>query len=204
MNKFWRQTLRWLVADVPNRITLQAVQQYDQVNQPIVFRVRVRDKDFEPMEEASVAINIEASVAPEQKVQLTAEPVLSETGLFEAVYVPRHDGSYVAKAVVTGADGLKIGEAESGWVVDREVHEFRSIKTNRPLLEAIARQTGGRTVDLNALNSFAWSLPHRDAPISEVWIKPLWDLRGILPAVFVFVLICFIGEWALRRWKGMP
>ena len=204
MNKFWRQTLRWLVADVPNRITLQAIQQHEKVNQPVAFRVRVRDKDFEPLENASVAINIEASVARDLEVQLTAEPIVSETGEFEAVYVPREDGSYMAKAVVTDGDGLKIGEVEAGWVVDREAQEFRSIKTNRPLLEAIARQTGGRIVDLDALDSFARSLPHRNAPISEVWIKPLWDLRGILPAVFVFVLMCFLGEWALRRWKGMP
>ena len=93
---------------------------------------------------------------------------------------------------------------ETGWVVDREAQEFRSIKTNRPLLETIARQTGGRVVQLDALDSFARDLPHRDAPITEVWIKPLWDLRGVLPAIFVFVLTCFIGEWALRRWKGMP
>jgi uncharacterized membrane protein len=202
MNKFWRQTLRWLVADVPNRITLQAVQQSDRTNQPVVFRVHVRDKDFEPMEDASVTI--EASDSQDQRVQLTAEPVLSETGLFEAVYVPRQDGSYVAKAVVTDAEGLKIGEAETGWVVDREALEYRSIKTNRPLLEAIARRTGGRVVQLGVLDSFARSLPHRDVPITDVWIKPLWDLRGILPAVFGFVLICFLAEWSLRRWKGMP
>ncbi len=204
MDKFWRQLLRWMVADVPNRVTMQAVQQHDQVNQPVIFRVRVRDKDFEPMEEASVVINVEASGAQEDKIQLTAEPVLSETGLFEAVYVPRHDGNYVAKAVVTDAEGLKIDEAEAGWIVDREAYEFSSIKANRPLLEAIARQTGGRVVELNGLDSFARNLPHIEAPISEAWIKPLWDLRGMLPAIFVFVLLCFIGEWALRRWKGMP
>ena len=204
MNKFWRQTLRWLVADVPNRVTLQATQQYDQINQPVVFRVRVRDKDFEPMADASVAINIVTSADREQAIQCAAEPVLGETGLFEAVYVPRQDGSYIAESVVTDAEGLKIGEAQTGWVVDREAHEFSSIKTNRPLLEAVARRTGGRVVDLAELDSFARNLPHYEAPISEVWIKPLWDLRGILPAIFVFVLICFIGEWALRRWKGMP
>ena len=204
MNKFWRQTLRWLVADVPNRVTLQATQQYDQINQPVVFRVRVRDKDFGPMEDASVAINIVTSADREQTIQCAAESVLGETGLFEAVYVPRQDGSYIAESVVTDAEGLKIGEAQTGWVVDREAHEFSSIKTNRPLLEAVARRTGGRVVDLAELDSFARNLPHHEAPISEVWIKPLWDLRGILPAIFVFVLICFIGEWALRRWKGIP
>ncbi|MEJ2703687.1 MAG: glutamine amidotransferase [Sedimentisphaerales bacterium] len=204
MNKFWRQMMRWLVADVPGRITLQAAQQQDRTNQPVVLRVHARDKDFEPLEDASVAIDVQASDTESQTVHLTAEPVANETGLFEAVYVPRNDGAYTAKAVVTDADGLKVGEAEAGWVADREAQEFRSIKTNRPLLEAIARRTGGRTVELNALNSFARSLPHRSAPVTDVWIKPLWDLRGVLPAVFLFILLCFLGEWALRRWKGMP
>jgi uncharacterized membrane protein len=202
MNKFWRQMLRWLVADVPDRISLQAAQKHDRANQPVVFQVRVRDKNFEPMNDVSIAI--EARDPNGQTVKLTAEPVLSETGLFEAVYVPRRNGSYFASAVVTDADGLELGGAETGWAVDLEALEFRSIKTNRPLLERIARQTGGRVVELDSLDSFARTLPSRNAPVMDTWIRPLWDLQGILPAVFIFILMCFVGEWALRRWKGMP
>ena len=202
MNKFWRQTLRWLVADVPNRISFQAVQKREQANQPVVFGVRVRDKDFEPMNDVSIAIEVRDPNG--QTVKLTAEPALSETGLFEAVYVPRHDGTYFASAVVTDADGLELGDAQTGWAVDLEALEFRSIRTNRPLLEKIAASTGGWVVELEALGSFARSLPSLNAPVMDTWIRPLWDMRGILPAVFLFVLICFVGEWALRRWKGMP
>jgi len=50
----------------------------------------------------------------------------------------------------------------------------------------------------------ARDLPRQEAPIMEMQVKPLWDLPGILPAVFLLALICFAGEWALRRWKGMP
>jgi uncharacterized membrane protein len=202
MNKFWRQTLRWLVADVPNRISFQAAHKRDRANQPVVFDVRVRDKDFEPMDDVSIAIEVRDP--NDQTVKLSAQPVLSETGFFEAVYVPRRDGSYYARAVVTDADGLELGDAETGWTVDLEAREFQSIRTNRPLLERIARQTGGRVVELDALESFARDLPSLNAPVMDTWIRPLWDLRGIMPAVFLFVLICFVGEWALRRWKGMP
>ncbi len=209
MNKFWRQMLRWLVADVPNRISLHAAQKPDQVKEAVVLEVRVRNKDFEPMDNASIAV--EVSEPEGQKARLTAEPVLSatspqdsEAGLFEAVYVPRCDGSYLARAVVTDAEGLQVGDAQAGWAVDLEAREFRSIGTNRPLLERIARQTGGRMIELDALSSFARGLPHREAPITETWVTPLWDLKGILPAVFLLVLACFVGEWALRRWKGMP
>ena len=202
MDKFWRQLVRWLVADVPNRISLVAVQKTDQVNQAVAFQVRVRRKDFAPMDNVSVAI--EVTDPNSQKIQLSAEPVLDEAGLFEATYIPRQDGSYSARAVASDADALQVGDAQTGWAVDLEAREFRSIATNRPLLEKIARQTGGRMVELDALDSFARTLPHLQAPITETSITPLWDITGVLPAVFAFVLMCFLGEWALRRWKGLP
>jgi uncharacterized membrane protein len=202
VNKFWRQTLRWLVADVPNRISFRAAQKRDQANQPVAFSVRVKDKNFEPMNDVSVAIEVRDPNG--NTVKLAAEPALSETGLFEAVYVPRCDGSYFAQAVVTDADGLKLGDTQTGWTVDLAAREFQSIRTNRPLLEKIARQTGGKVVELNSLESFARNLPSVNAPVMESWIRPLWDLRGVMPAVFLFILACFFGEWALRRWKGMP
>ena len=202
MNKFWRQKLRWLVADVPGRITLKAMQKPEKINQPVMLQVYARNKDFEPMD--NVSVTIEVSEPQGQKVQLTAEPVLTESGLFEATHIPRSNGGYFARAVVTDANGLELGDAKTGWAVDLEANEFRSIKTNRPLLEKIAHQTGGNVIELDALDEFVSNLPHRAAPITDAWVKPLWDLPGILQAIFLIVLICFAGEWTLRRWKGMP
>ncbi|UCF17764.1 MAG: hypothetical protein JSW59_09925, partial [Phycisphaerales bacterium] len=101
MNRFWRQTLRWLVADVPNRISLQAKHKHDQVNQPVVFQVRVLKKNFEPMDNVSIAIEVRDPQG--ENLRLTAEPVLTESGLFEATYIPRYNGSYLASAVVNDA-----------------------------------------------------------------------------------------------------
>ena len=202
MNKFWRQTLRWLVADVPGRISLKAVHKPEKTNQPVTLQVYARNKDFESMDNVSVAIEVREPHG--QKVQLNAEPVLTESGLFEAIHIPRSNGGYFARAVVTDANGLELGDAETGWTVDLEANEFRSIGTNRPLLERIANHTRGNVVELDALDEFVSNLPNRAAPITDTWVKPLWDLPGILPAIFMFALICFAGEWTLRRWKGMP
>jgi uncharacterized membrane protein len=261
MDKFWRQTLRWLVADVPARISVQATPKPDQANQPVVLQVRVRDQAFEPMDNVTVSVDVSepaghgaqaeglvrstpvrtsegvsnvksgwsgsdpASHPSEEtppgvpahgldqatgaegdprSVQLTAMPVPAEQGLFEAVYLPRTSGGYVAQATVAGADGTKLGEAQTGWTVDLEAREYQSLKANRPLLERIARQTGGRLLAAGELDRFARGLPHRAVPISETWVRPLWDVPGIQPVLFLFALSCFIAEWALRRWKGMP
>jgi uncharacterized membrane protein len=202
MNKFWRQTLRWLIADVPERVSLRAVARSAEAHQPTLFQVRAHDKRFGPVENAAVAITVREPGG--QEVRLTTEPSDAESGLFEATYVPRQSGGYLAQATVTSHEGAELGEAAGGWAADLEAREFQSVQTNRPLLERIARQTGGRLVELDQLGDFARRLPHRDVPITEAWTKPLWDLPGVLPAVFALVLISFIVEWALRRKKGMP
>jgi uncharacterized membrane protein len=231
MDKLWRQTLRWLIADVPGRISIQAAQKTDETNQPVTLQVRVRDKAFEPMDNVVVTVDVReatrgdgiadstpganpqsAILSPRtsirghnpQSVRLTATPVPAERGLFEAVYVPRTSGGYLAEATIAGAEAMKLDEAQTGWTVDLEAREFQSVKTNRPLLERIARQTGGRLVEAGELDRFARGLPRRAVPIAETWVRPLWDLPGIQPAIFLFALSCFIAEWALRRWKGMP
>jgi hypothetical protein len=202
MNKFWRQTLRWLIADVPEQVSLRSVARSAESHQPTFFQVRAHDKRFEPVENAAVAITVREPGG--QEVRLTTEPSEAESGLFEAIYVPRQSGGYCARAAVTSYEGAELGEAAGGWAADLEAREFQSVQTNRPLLERIARQTGGRLVELDQLADFARRLPHRDVPITEAWTKPLWDLPGVLPAVFAMVLISFIVEWALRRKKGMP
>jgi hypothetical protein len=50
------------------------------------------------------------------------------------------------------------------------------------------------------LEKFVRHLPERHAPITETWMDPLWQK----PVVFLFVLGCFVAEWGIRRWKGMP
>ncbi|MBM4024404.1 MAG: hypothetical protein FJ280_03230 [Planctomycetes bacterium] len=244
-DKFWRQTLRWLIADVPARISVQATQKPDQANQPVTLQVRVRDKAFDPLDNVSVAIDVrevmggsvsgtgfqpmkdhrqDADATNDRghdardtgmtndptravnppSVRLTAAPVPAERGLFEAVYVPRTSAGFLAQATVAGADATKLGDAQTGWTVDLEAREYQSLRVNRPLLERIARQTGGRIVEAGELDKFARSLPRREAPVTETWVRPLWDLPGIQPAIFLFALACFITEWALRRWRGMP
>ena len=202
MDKFWRQTLRWLIADVPERVSLRTVTRAAEAHQPTVIQVRAHDKRFGPVENASVTINVREPGG--QETELTTEPSDAEVGVFEATYVPRHSGGYHAQAKLTSLDGAELGEAAGGWAVDLEAREFESVGTNRSLLERVARQTGGRLIELDQLGVFARRLPHQDVPITEAWTKPLWDLPGVLPVVFTLVLASFLVEWALRRKRGMP
>ena len=221
-DKAWRQMIRWLIADVPERISLLAKAKRDDPNQAMTLQVRAKDKDFKPLDNATVKITIKAVAQPTDSspkregmgtnsanpiltsaatnsVRLNAEPALTEGGLYEAAYVPRTTGGYLAEAVVTDADGVEVGRAQTGWSSDPAAEEFKSLKPNRALLENIARQTGGEVISANNLAAFAEKLPNENAPITESITTPLWHT----PFVFLLALACFVAEWGLRRWKGM-
>jgi len=132
-------------------------------------------------------------------IRLTAEPSVTQAGVYEATYVPRETGGYHAEAVVIDQNGMEEGRAEAGWTSDPAADEFRSLKPNRALLEAIAKQTGGEVILASSLESFAKGLPNRKAPVTENWTSPLWHQAG----VFLFALACFVAEWGLRRKRGL-
>ena len=55
-------------------------------------------------------------------------------------------------------------------------------------------------ISMDRLQKFVRDLPNRGAPITETASSPLWHQ----PAVFLFALACFLTDWGLRRWKGLP
>ena len=68
------------------------------------------------------------------------------------------------------------------------------------MLERFAKDTGGEVVDAGSLDPFVASLPNRKIPVIESWTYPLWHQWQM----FLAAIACLIGEWGLRRWKGLP
>ena len=203
LDKAWRQMTRWLVADVPQRLELQVEQNQDDAETAVRLQLRVRDPKFLPVDDALASLQVQRireGGPSTNTVRLNAEPSSTEPGLYTAVYVPHETGAYQVEATVTNAVGAEIGRVRAGWTTDLAGDEFRALKPNRSLLEMIAKQTGGEVVSPAALDSLARNLPFRPAPVTEAWSTPLWHR----PAVFLLVLACFLAEWGLRRWKGLP
>jgi hypothetical protein len=101
---------------------------------------------------------------------------------------------------VNAADGSSVGSRDTGWSVEPQTEEFRTLTVNRPLLDNIASQTGGEVLALDGLESFVTSLPNRKIPVTESWTYPLWHQWH----VFLIAIGCLVGEWGLRRWRGLP
>ena len=198
--KAWRQTVRWLVGEVPRRVEVDvgSSRDADNADGTVTLSVRVRDPAYAPLDNAGVSVQV---TGPDGKpVQLTAEASEKKAGLYEATYVPRQPGAYRAQVTVTAPDASDVGQVQTGWTSDPAAEEFRDLRANHALLERVARATGGQLVAASDLEEFVTTLPTRHAQITEPYVRPVWHQ----PWVFLLAILCLAAEWGIRRWKGLP
>lgn len=198
LDKAWRQMVRWLVADVPERIEVAARHEHDDPSQPVRLVVQARTAAFEPLDNATVTVRVTSPDAA--TLELTASASDAEAGQYETTYVPRMAGAYRVEVAVVGPDGAEVGRRTSGWTSDPAADEFRVLRPNRELLTRLARETGGELIEAADLPSLVADLPNRTAPVTEPSITPLWQT----PWLFLLAIACLCGEWGLRRWRGLP
>jgi uncharacterized membrane protein len=194
----WRQMIRWLVADVPTRVEVSARPKADATSPAVDIRVRVRDAEYRPLDNAKVALKI--TLPGGENLALDAEPEGREAGTYAATYVTRQPGPYRVMAIATAPDGAAVGQREAGWAAQPSADEFARLQPDREWLESIAARTKGDMVDGDRLEAFVSSLSSRDAPITEPWISPLWHQ----PLYFLVAIACLAAEWGIRRVHGLP
>lgn len=195
--KSWRQTLRWLVADVPRRVEVNVDLKQD-VNRTAEINVHVRDESFKSLDNATIEIAIQT---PDGKtIEMVGEPSDDEPGRYQASFVSTEPGAYRAVVTAKAPDGSDIESRESGWVSEPDRDEFRSLEANRELLAELAQRTDGEVVEMNTLDSFVESLQYREVPVTESRSMPWWHRWTI----FSIAIGLLVGEWGVRRWKGLP
>jgi uncharacterized membrane protein len=198
LEKSWRQTVRWLISDVPARVEVETRRTSTGILPAVQITVRVRDENYEPLDNAQVTLRV--TTPQGQNIDLGIAATDRSPGQYESVFVPRESGIYRAEVSVQSADGAEVGKRELGWSVEPQTEEFRDLTINRALLEQIAQQSGGEMVSRTQLDQFVSRLPNRKIPVTETWTYPLWHQSS----VFLLAIMCLIGEWGLRRWRGLP
>lgn len=196
--KSWRQTVRWLVADVPQRVEVDVKRKTGPGLAPVDLVIRTRDKEYAPLDNATITVAVRT---PEgREIQLVAEASDRTPGEYVASFAPRVAGTYRAEIKATGADGSEVGGRSTGWAVEPETEEFSRLTGNEALLTRMARESGGEVLSPDGLRDFVTSLPNRKIPVVENWTYPLWHQWSVA----TLAMVCLIGEWGLRRMKGLP
>ena len=86
-DRSWRQTVRWLVGDVPSRVEVSVRPKPDSAAPALDLAVRVRDAEYRPLDNAKVSFRV--ALSGEDVLTLDAEPDPREAGTYRRPMSPR-------------------------------------------------------------------------------------------------------------------
>jgi hypothetical protein len=195
---FWRQLLRWVVTDVPDRVDLIATSDGAEPNETVRIRAEISDERFVRVNGARVLAELEAPNGTRTPLpfewsgardgEYVADALLGEPGVY-AVH---------ARAVVEGAQGDTLPAEPMHLAVVTSEREYFAAERRSALLEQLAEETGGRYYEPNEAMNVARDLAHSASGVTVVERKDLWDL----PVVFLLLAAALAAEWGYRRRRG--
>jgi hypothetical protein len=196
---FWQQLLRWLVAESPGPVEASMPARTLMDEGRVQLKAQVRDQQFQPEVEAHVSARIVGPDGLDALVDLTRAQ--DSPGLFQTEWTAEKPGTYLAEVTAESAGDRPQELGRDVLTFQREdgVAENFHTEQNRPLLEQLAYDTGGRFWEPSELKNLPRDISYSEAGISVRTTKELWDM----PIVFLVLLGLPTTEWLLRRKWGV-
>jgi uncharacterized membrane protein len=192
---FWRQLLRWLVSDVPERVDVLTADG-GAIDEASPIQVTVSDSAFLRANGAAVTVDVTSPSGQQSRFPL--EWATERDGEYRGSLVPGENGVHeVRVSAVLGRDTLK---ADAAYVRAAEpTAEFFGAQLRPSLLRQIADETGGRYYSTADAGKVAEDIVYSASGATVVERRDLWDM----PIVFLLLLGAVGGEWLLRRRRGL-
>ena len=193
---FWRQLVRSLTEESPERLELTVTPERVAPGEPVEIRARVADEQFLDVNDASVVASVQS---PSGRVaQVPLEWSLTENGMYTGRFVAEEAGVYsVGGESRRGRD--VVGGAPVAMLADDQGADVEQAELRAPLLQRVARETGGRYYPLADAGRLADDVLYTESGVTVREALDLWDM----PAVFVALAILLGAEWAVRRSRGL-
>ena len=196
---FWQQLLRWLIAESPGPVAASIPARTLMDEGRVQLSAQVRDPQFQPATDAHVTARI---VGPEGLSALVdLNPAQDTPGMYTTEWTAEKPGAYLAEVTAESAakQSQELGRDVVTFQREDGVAENFHTGQNRPLLEQLASQTGGRYWKPTELKNLPRDISYSEAGISIRTTKELWDM----PIVLLVLLGLPVAEWLLRRKWGV-
>jgi uncharacterized membrane protein len=192
----WRQLLRWLVAEVPDRVSLTTSADRVERGETVTLVASVSDPTFMQVNTAEVMATVTApsGAAVEVPMQWTGE----RDGEYRATFVPDQEGTYEAR-VAANVHGTALGADTTVFRAAPGDAEFFDAAMRAPLLRRVAEETGGRFYTESTMSRLPDDLKYSGRGVTVVEERELWDM----PALLLLLVACVLGEWSYRRARGL-
>lgn len=194
--RFWRQLIRWQVADAPDNVNVSIGSDHPEPNQELELSVEVFDATFRPTEGARVAAVVRDPFGIERTVEF--QEVLARPGSYSATIAPGDEGVYRIDAVATLGD-VTLGSQTRSLLVRKTRREFYDASLKRPFLQSLASAAGGAYFDADETSAITDHLRGRRTQSTIYESSSLWDM----PALIALIIALLTFEWWYRRRKGL-
>lgn len=192
---FWRQLLRWLSDETPDRLEIAAQVEDLAPGEPVTIEAELRDRTWQPVNDGVVTARVTDPAGIVTEVPL--DWVIGADGRYRGAFTARTAGAYRIDGGATGTDTLA---AEPAFVRAGEVsREFFGAGQRAPLLRRIADETGGRYYTVATAASLPKDIVYTERGITATEQLDLWDM----PILFFLLAGLLAAEWGLRRARGM-
>lgn len=194
--RFWRQLLRWMVEDVRRQVAVEVPGEAAPPGRPVELRATVDDTRYLERNDGVVFATVTSPSGEEARIPL--DWTVDEDGVYAGRFTPREEGTHQVE-VEARAGGEHIGSDVAWFRSAPSSRESFDPGMKRPLLERIARETGGRFYTESTVSRLPRELSVRGGGITTVERLDLWDA----PFFLLLLLGLLSGEWLFRRREGM-
>jgi uncharacterized membrane protein len=193
---FWRQLLRWLTSDVPGRVNASLPTDQINLRNAVAIRATVADSGYVARNDAKVVAHISSD--GDAGRDLALDWAVDRDGEYRATFTPDHPGVYTVRVEATTPNGGTVGDTTYVRVADLN-SEFYDAEMRAPLLQRIARETGGRFYTPATASTLADDVAMSKHGVTVVNQMDLWDMPAVL-----FLLVALVSaEWAYRKARGL-
>lgn len=143
------------------------------------------------------ALQCEVEVPDSETVSYELEASNEQTGLYETSFSVEKGGSYVihVSSSQQAEKDSSVRPATLTFRVEPPRQETDKPGTNRPLLEEIAKTTGGRVFTPADAKEIPAGFTIKDVERLIQYREELWDA----PLAMFFIVLLLTGEWVLRK-----
>jgi len=193
---FWRQLLRWLVAETPDPVEAAPTTLSVEAGEPVTLEATVLDAGF--VEVNGAAVNARLTLPTGEVRDLPMDWSVSDDGLYTADFTPQMDGLFEV-SVDAGRDTVTLGTAATSVRVAPGTGEYRDPRQRRSLMERIAEETGGRYYTTETVSALPEDLQFTGGGVTVTEERDLWDM----PVLFLLLAGLMGAEWGYRRKRGL-